>query len=270
MTNPGAIFEFDVHFDEAGARIAERAFLVRSTRELRFFETFVAPVLLGVAAIAAYYFRFDGWVVYFFGTFAVIATALPVVMYFLRPAAAARFVRQHPVRQFRLTPDGLTITTSERAQSIPWRRIVAAWDAGPSLLLILGPHASLALPKASMPEGAADFIQESIGSARQGSDGDSKGESSRNGRFLAWLSQKRNFLFGASLAWGVPMAAWLIWYLGSLGIPLTLYVVALVVLATAFGAPMFGLLFWLVYWKDRSVAFRPKDSTGARDGRAAS
>lgn len=269
MTNPGTIFEFDAHFDEATARVAERAFLVRSARELRVFETFVAPVLLGATAIAAHFFRFEAWVVYLFGTFAAMAAAVPVVMYFLRPAAAAPFARQHPVRQFRLTPDGLTLTTGERARTVPWQRIIAAWDTGQSLLLILGPHVSLALPKAAMPEGAAGFIQESIGSARQKSGGDTKVDPSRNVRFLTWLSEKRNFLIGASLAWGVPMAAWLIWYLSSLGIPLSLYVIALVIFATAIGAPLFGLLFWLLYWKDRSAAFRPQES-GARDGHAAS
>jgi hypothetical protein len=270
MTDPGATFQFEAHVDESTARAAERAFLVRSMRELRVFESLIAPVLLGATAIAAYYFRFDAWVVYFFGTFAAIAAALPLVMFFLRPAAAGRFARQHPVRQFRLSPSGLGVTAGERTQTIPWQRIIAAWDAGESLLLILGPHASLALPKAALPEGAADFIRESIGSTRQAPGGTAKSDPSRNVRFLMWLSEKRNFLIGASLAWGVPMEAWLTWYLGSLGIPLGLYVVALVIFATAISAPLFGLLFWHLCWKDRSAPFRPKESTGAHDGRAAS
>lgn len=87
MTNPGAIFQFEARFDESTTRAAERAFLVRSKRELRVFETFVAPVLLSATATAAHYLRFDGWVVHILGTFAAIAAALPMVMYFLRTAS---------------------------------------------------------------------------------------------------------------------------------------------------------------------------------------
>ena len=83
-------------------------------------------------------------------------------MYFARPIAAAKMARQHPLRHIRLGSEGISVRIGERESTLPWTRFRFVWDVGGYLVLVLNPYAGLAIPKASMPVGAQQFIEQSI------------------------------------------------------------------------------------------------------------
>ena len=159
------MFEFDAHFDEAGVSAAERAFFLRSIRRLRFSSTFIAPPLLAVLAAAGYILRLSNWFVVIFGVLFAFSLLFPLFMYFARPLAAAKDVRRYPVRHVRLTADGVSITVNDSGVTLPWTRFKLAWDLGAHVALVLSPFFAIILPKASLPVGAQQFIEQSIGKA---------------------------------------------------------------------------------------------------------
>ena len=159
------MFEFEAPVDEVGIRAAERAFFLRSLRQLRFIQTFVAPPLFGTMALAGYYFHVGAWFVVVFAAFFALSVLFPVYMFFARPAAAAKVARQTPLRHVVLTSEAITISVNDHKGTLPWKRFRAVWDVGDYLLLVLTPYAAIHLQKASIPAGAQAFMEHSMGAA---------------------------------------------------------------------------------------------------------
>jgi hypothetical protein len=152
------MFEFEVHYDPKSASAAERAFLIRSWRQLRRLNLMAIPALLVLALVAARLAP-DSWASRFFWAMFALAIAHPLVMLVLRPWAAGRYAVKVPVRRVSLSPDGLTIQTGEHPSTIGWQRIKYVWHEAGSLIFVLGAFGSVAIPSASLPSGAREYIE---------------------------------------------------------------------------------------------------------------
>jgi hypothetical protein len=161
------MFEFDAQFDESGARNAERAFFVRSIRKfpIRLLSTVIGPPFFAVVTLAGYHFHVGAFFIGFFAVACFLSVAFPTFMYFARPAAAASMARQYPSRHVRLDSEAISIQINGRETAIPWTQFKDVWDLADHLLLILNPFVSIHLPKRSMPDGAQQFITNSIAHA---------------------------------------------------------------------------------------------------------
>jgi hypothetical protein len=157
-----AIFEYEAHFGEHAAKTAEREFYLRAVREAWFWQIMLPPLFFGVAALVFYLWLGDSWFARAFGTFSAVSLLVPVVFYFARPVAAARLARRLPVRRVRMTSAGLLIETGGEEVTIPWRRFRDGWDGEHYVLLVIGPHMSVNLPKLGMPDGAETLMKQSI------------------------------------------------------------------------------------------------------------
>jgi len=105
------------------------------------------------------------WQLGLWGTFCVASLMFPAIFYFARPIAAAKFARENPELSVAIEPAALTLKARGVGATISWERFKHVWDSDDYLLLVMSPFASVNLPKLGMPEGAKDFIIQSIASA---------------------------------------------------------------------------------------------------------
>jgi hypothetical protein len=116
-------------------------------------------------AVAGYAFHLGNWLVLVFAALFALSLLFPLFMYFARPAAAAKDARTNLVRHIRVATDGISIKVQNKEVMFPWKRFKFAWDLGSYVALVLSPYAAITLPKASMPAGAQQLIEQSIGTA---------------------------------------------------------------------------------------------------------
>jgi hypothetical protein len=152
------MYSFDALYDEEGSARAERAFFVRSVRELRPWSTFGPPVFLSVVAAIGTAVGAPGWFLMFFGGFLVASVLFPLFFFFARPAAAARLARKHPIRHISMSEQEFSVRMGEHNTSIPWARVRHIWTAPGYTLLVVGEFACVSVPVASLPAGAHEFI----------------------------------------------------------------------------------------------------------------
>jgi hypothetical protein len=153
------VFTFDVTYREAEAANAERAFLRRSTVELRKLYNFTFFALLPLLVAAAYFFRAPRWVLFALLGFVVASVALSVFFYFARPFEAKRLARRFPVRHVEIRPDGFSITAAEPRGLVPWNLIKYVWTIDDSLFLVLSAYIVVTIPLNQLPEGAIDYMR---------------------------------------------------------------------------------------------------------------
>ncbi|MEA3152607.1 MAG: YcxB-like protein, partial [Betaproteobacteria bacterium] len=155
--------EYSAQVEAAQIATAERAFYIRSLRELQFWWTVVPPIafaialFIGVALQAAPYFF---WV---FGVFLVLSVARPILFLLLRPVAVAAHARKFPDRRVRIDERAIHITTGGRESSMPWAKVRRIWDTENYTLVVLNPLMALHLPKKGMPDGTLEFISARVG-----------------------------------------------------------------------------------------------------------
>ncbi len=149
---------FDVRYSEAEAANAERAFLRRSTRELRPFYNFTFFVILPLLLAAAYVFEAPRWVAYTLFGFLIASFLGPVFFYIARPAEAKRLARAFPIRHIELGPNGVGVTAGGKRGVIPWTHIRHVWTTCDSVLLVLSAYFVLTIPLHQLPEGAYDYM----------------------------------------------------------------------------------------------------------------
>jgi hypothetical protein len=152
------VFAFDVTYREAEAANAERAFLRRSTKELRLLYNFTFFVILPLLLASAYFFKAPRWVSYTLIGLLVASIALPVFFYFARPAEAKRLARRFPMRHVELGPEGVGVTAGGGRGVVPWTQIRHVWTIGDSVFLVLSAYIVLTIPLHQLPEGAYDYM----------------------------------------------------------------------------------------------------------------
>jgi multidrug efflux pump subunit AcrB len=152
------MYAFDATYDELEARDTERAFLRRSTRELRWPMTLTSFVVLPSLLAVALYFAAPTWVVVQVSILLAASFLGPLFFYFARPAEAARLARKFPVRHIELGANAIEITAAGDKTVIPWARVRYVWNAANSVLLVMSPYLSLAIPRSALPEGAYDYL----------------------------------------------------------------------------------------------------------------
>jgi hypothetical protein len=158
-------FEYVAHFEERGASRAARAFFIRSVVKLRLWNTVFPPVVLGLMTLLLYHIAGDSWSLGVVSTFFLLSLLHPVIFFFARPVAAARFAQKNPEQIVRIGENGVTLRNQNGEATIAWKRFKHVWDAEGYVLLVVTPFSSLNLPKQGMPEGAQQFIVQSIASA---------------------------------------------------------------------------------------------------------
>jgi hypothetical protein len=159
------IHTFDATYDAEGAASAERAFYVRSVRELRCLSTVGPPIVLSLLVTVGFALGAPIWFVAFFAVFLVLSILGPVFFYVARPLGAKRYALKHPVRRITLTPQSVQIAVGEQTASIAWAQVKHVWEAGEYVLLVLGKFASVSIPKGSLPPGASEFTRTSVQNA---------------------------------------------------------------------------------------------------------
>jgi multidrug efflux pump subunit AcrB len=152
------MYAFDARYDELEAQDAERAFLRRSTKELRWPMTLASFVVLPSLLVLALYFDAPTWVVVLLSVVLAASFLGPLFFYFARPAEAGRLARKFPVRHFELGPTAVEVTAGGEKAAIPWARVRQVWNAGNSVLLVLSPYFVVAIPRQAFPEGAYDYL----------------------------------------------------------------------------------------------------------------
>ncbi len=155
------MYAFDAIYDQEGAAHAERAFYVRSVTELRRWSTFGPPVFIAALVALVHALGVSAWITASFVAFFALSVAGPVFFYFARSREAKRLARKYPVRQVALTPSAVEVTVGGQKAVIAWSQISHVWSAGDYLLLVLGKFVAVAIPRASLPSGANEFILES-------------------------------------------------------------------------------------------------------------
>jgi hypothetical protein len=156
---------FDATYDAAGAARAERAFYVRSVRELHPFITFSPPVGFSVFVAAGLALSAPSWFVAFFAVSLSLSVLGPLFFYVARPLKAKRLALKYPVRRITLTPQSIQIAVGGQTADIAWGRIKHVWDAGEYLLLVVNKFMSLSIPKRSLPPGGSELIRASVQNA---------------------------------------------------------------------------------------------------------
>ena len=153
---------FDAHYDEEGSARAERAFFVRSARELRPWSTFGLPALLSVVVTVATAMAAPAWFLLSSGLLLVGSVLIPVFSYFTRSRAAAKLARENPVRRVNLSTHALTIIAGEQSVVVEWSRIFRIWHAHGYTLLVVDKYTAVSIPDSSMPSGAREFIESAV------------------------------------------------------------------------------------------------------------
>ena len=154
------MYSFDVRYDELEARNAERAFLRRSTKELRWPMHLTSFVGFPSLLLLAIYFGAPTWVVVLLSVLLAASIIGPLFFYFARPAEAGRLARRFPVRHFELGPSAVEVTAGGDRTQIPWVRVRHVWSAGNSVLIVLSPYLMVAIPRQALPKGAYDYLLE--------------------------------------------------------------------------------------------------------------
>ena len=157
----GNMHAFDAHYDEEGAARAERAFFLRSVRQLRSWSTFGPPAFLALVVTAGSVLGAPAWFLLSFGVALVTSVLMPVFFYFARPRAAAKLAREHPVRHISLSVEACTVVVGEHKAVVAWARIRHIWEGPGYLLLVLGKFTVISIPLSSLPFGAHEFIRAS-------------------------------------------------------------------------------------------------------------
>jgi hypothetical protein len=152
------VFAFDVTYRETDAANAERAFLRRSTMELRLLYNFTFLVILPLLLASAYIFNAPRWVSYALIGFIVASIALPVFFYVARPAEAKRLARRFPIRHVELGPEGVGVTAGGKRGVVSWTQIRHIWTVGDSVFLVLSAYIVLTIPLRQLPDGAYDYM----------------------------------------------------------------------------------------------------------------
>ncbi|MBN8884945.1 MAG: YcxB family protein [Rudaea sp.] len=158
-------FSYVAHLDEEAAKRAARAFYIRSVLKLRPWRTVLPPVFFGLATLFMYRTGGDSWPLGVFITFFFFSLIFPIGFLVARPIAAARFARKNPEQFVGIGANGLTLKNQNGEATIGWKRFKYVWDVGDYVILVISPFASLNLPKQGMPEGAQQFILQSVVSA---------------------------------------------------------------------------------------------------------
>jgi len=152
------LFAFDATYREAEAANAERAFLRRSTKELRRLYNLTFLVVLPLLLASAYIFKAPSWVSYALVLFIVASFALPLFFYFARPAEAKRLARRFPIRHVEIGPQGVGVTAGGKRGVVPWTQIRHVWTIGDSVFLVLSAYIVVTIPRHQLPEGAYDYV----------------------------------------------------------------------------------------------------------------
>ncbi len=150
---------FDAHYDEKGAARAERAFFVRSAKELRPWTTFGIPALLAVLATIASSVSAPVSLVLACGLLLIVSILMPVFSYFLRSHQASKLAQEAPVRHVTLSEQALTIDVNRQRIVIEWTRIMRVWRAHGYTLLVIDKMTAVTIPDASIPAEARTFIE---------------------------------------------------------------------------------------------------------------
>jgi hypothetical protein len=156
---------FDATYDAAGAARAERAFYVRSVRELHPYLTFAPPVGYSVFVAACLALSASVWLVAFFAVLLSLSVLGPLFFYVARPLKAKRLALKYPVRRITLTPQSMQIAVGGQTADIAWGRIKHVWDEGEYLLLVVNKFMSVSIPKRSLPPGGGELIRASVHNA---------------------------------------------------------------------------------------------------------
>lgn len=152
------MYSFDAHYEQTSAIRAERAFVVRSFRELRPWSTFGPPVVLAVVVSAGTVFEAPAWFLLLFGVLLAGSVLTPLYFYVARPLAAGKLARQHPVRRVALSSEAISVDVQGRSVSVHWSRIEHIWLAEDHLILVLGRFAAISIPQSSLSAGSMEFI----------------------------------------------------------------------------------------------------------------
>src|SRR3954470_23925661 len=152
------MYAFDATYHELEARDAERAFLRRSTKELRWPMTLTSFVVLPSLLALALYFSAPTWVIVQVSVLLAASFFGPLFFYFARPVEAGRLARKFPVRHIELGPTAVEVIAGGDKTAIPWTRVRHVWSAGNSVLLVLSPYLVVAIPRQALPEGAYDYL----------------------------------------------------------------------------------------------------------------
>jgi len=159
------MIEYTAHYDPSKAAAAERAFFLRSIRELRLKSTLLPPIGLLVMLAIGSALGIPSWVRWSLVVFLFLAIAGPLFFYVARPLSMASQARKYPDRRVRLSPDGIFIRLAEREFDLPWHRFTRHWECGPYVALVVSPFAAVYLPKAGTPPDALALIDVSLGTA---------------------------------------------------------------------------------------------------------
>ena len=156
------MFEYVAYFDEVGAKATERAFFLRSTRELRLWITILPPTFLAIVVTTGCLMEGPIWFVVFFGALLILSLLNPVFFYVVRPLVFAAAAKKYPSRRIRLHREGISVNFDDRDVEALWQGFRYVWDFGEYLVLVASPYVGIHLPKRGMPDGALEFIKESI------------------------------------------------------------------------------------------------------------
>ena len=129
---------FDATYDAAGAASAERAFCVRSVRELRPFLTLGPPIACSVVVAACLALSGPVLLVAYFTSLLILSVLGEFFFYVARPLKAKRLALKYPVRRITFTPQSVQIAVGGQTANIAWSRIKHVWDAGAYVLLNCG------------------------------------------------------------------------------------------------------------------------------------
>ncbi len=155
---------FDAHYDDKGAARAERAFFVRSAKELRPWSTFGIPALLAVLATVALSTSAPVSLVLICGLMLIVSILMPVFSYFARSHQAAKLAREAPVRRVTLSEHSLMIDMNQQRAVVEWTRILHVWRAHGYTFLVIDETTAVSIPDASMPAEARLFIETAVSS----------------------------------------------------------------------------------------------------------
>lgn len=160
---------FDAIYDPEEAARAERTFYVRSLLELRRASTLGTPITFLAFVVGGLLLDAPIWFVALFALWLALSLLGPLFFYVARPIAARRHALAHPVRQIKLTQEGIEVGGVDlRSAKVEWRRVKHVWETGDYLLLVLGKFVSVGIPKRSLPEGADAFVRASVKECRRG------------------------------------------------------------------------------------------------------
>jgi hypothetical protein len=144
------VYAFSVTYRGDEAARAERAFRLRSARELRTFY-YLSELAVLIAFATSLFLGAPSWVKYTLGVLILVSIVGETFFYFACPAEARRLARRYPNRHITIEDDSLCVAAGGGTARVPWAHIRHVWTNDESVMLVLSPFQMVSIPRTQFP-----------------------------------------------------------------------------------------------------------------------